>query len=348
MTTETKESEERGRAIVQTLAAVVESMVLRSETVPMSYYPRTKFEAFRAPGISIRDYLLRIHKYASCSPECFVLALVYIDRLHQLQNFVLTELNVHRVVITSVVLAAKFFDDHYFNNAYYAKVGGVPCSEMNELEVEYLLLINFSLHVCTDTYTHYYNELANHYIFTSVRSATLPVHANHEQRLHHYVTMDPDREGQLMYVTDVVTVQRPRHDEYGYDDEYPAEERAAVAPAYYQHSTPAIATQTYQQPVPAYRPDSSQVAAYHQHPPPQHPHPSVYPYERSYVDSRGEYDAQSGAVAAGTYYAKHASGPTAATVPQGGSAVNGIVYGGNTSRTSGQKRRQSVALGVNA
>ena len=28
------------------------------------------------------------------------------------------------------MLAAKFFDDQYFNNAYYAKVGGVPAHEV--------------------------------------------------------------------------------------------------------------------------------------------------------------------------------------------------------------------------
>ncbi|KAF1790090.1 Cyclin PHO80-like [Phytophthora cactorum] len=193
-------NDERGRAIVQTLAVVVESMVHASDRMPLGYYHKTKFEAFRAPGISVRDYLTRIHKYASCSPECFVLALVYMDRLHQMQGFVLTELNVHRVVITSVVLAAKFFDDHYFNNAYYAKVGGVPCPEMNELEVEYLLLINFSLHVSSETYARYYNELANHYMYTRVRSASLP-HSPYYQ-LRHFVAPDPQHEGQLVYVTE--------------------------------------------------------------------------------------------------------------------------------------------------
>ncbi|OWZ03480.1 hypothetical protein PHMEG_00024782 [Phytophthora megakarya] len=138
--------------------------------------------------------------YASCSPECFVLALVYIDRLHQMQGFVLTELNVHRVVITSVVLSAKFFDDHYFNNAYYAKVGGVPCPEMNELEVEYLLLINFSLHVSSETYARYYNELANHYMYARVRSSSLPLSPFYHLR--HFVAPDPQLEGQLVYVTE--------------------------------------------------------------------------------------------------------------------------------------------------
>ena len=51
-----------------------------------------------------------------------MLALIYIDRLIQKDSFALTALNVHRVLITSVMIAAKFFDDQYYNNAYYAKV----------------------------------------------------------------------------------------------------------------------------------------------------------------------------------------------------------------------------------
>jgi Cyclin len=103
--------------------------------------------------------LSRIHKYASCSTECFILALIYIDRLIQRSNFLLTELNVHRAVITAVLLAAKFFDDAYYNNAYYAKVGGVLVSEMNGLEVDFLFRINFSLHVTPDIFEKYRSEL---------------------------------------------------------------------------------------------------------------------------------------------------------------------------------------------
>ena len=116
------------------------------------------------PDISscLASLACRIHKYASCSNECFVLALVYIDRLIQRNNFLLTELNVHRVVITAVLLAAKFFDDAYYNNAYYAKVGGVLVSEMNGLEVDFLFRINFSLHVTPELFHKYRAELASH------------------------------------------------------------------------------------------------------------------------------------------------------------------------------------------
>jgi len=115
---------------VQVLSCVLSRLVAANDPVA-DPGPVTKFHALRPPAITILDYCARIHKYASCSPECFVLALVYIDRLIQRNSLLLTSLNVHRIIITAIMLAAKFFDDQYFNNAYYAKVGGVPTSEVS-------------------------------------------------------------------------------------------------------------------------------------------------------------------------------------------------------------------------
>jgi len=152
-----------GTAVVRVLATVLDRLVkANTQLSPLGQGEVTKFHALKAPGISILQYLERIYKYASCSTECFILALIYIDRLIQRHNFVLTELNVHRVVITAVLLAAKFFDDAYYNNAYYAKVGGVLGSEMNGLEVEFLFRINFSLHVKPDEFAKYQANLVSH------------------------------------------------------------------------------------------------------------------------------------------------------------------------------------------
>jgi len=60
------------------------------------------------------------------------------------------------------MLAAKFYDDQYYNNAYFGKVGGVPCDELNSLEVEFLFMCNFSFAVPPQQYEQYYTELFNH------------------------------------------------------------------------------------------------------------------------------------------------------------------------------------------
>lgn len=63
----------------------------------------------------------------------------------EFRNFVLTSLNVHRILITSVLLSTKVFDDEFYKNAYYAKLGGVSTSEMNSLELEFLTLVCFDI-----------------------------------------------------------------------------------------------------------------------------------------------------------------------------------------------------------
>lgn len=153
---------EHSLTIVKVLGCVLEKLCKKNASLPNANRRVTKFHASRPPNIDVQAYLDRIYQYAACSGECFILALIYIDRLIQKSNFVVTYLNVHRVIITSVTLAAKFFDDQYYNNQYYGRVGGIPCLELNSLELEFLFLTNFTLFVPPQLYLQYYNELMNH------------------------------------------------------------------------------------------------------------------------------------------------------------------------------------------
>jgi len=186
-------SNAEGIVVVRVLAAVLERLVSANNSLAtVDPGPVTKFHALKAPSISVLNYLERIHKYASCSTECFVLALIYIDRMIQRNNFLLTELNVHRVVITGVLLAAKFFDDAYYNNAYYAKVGGVLVTEMNSLEVEFLFRINFSLHVTPDVYSKYHAELLMHAVSTPAATTLSAAHTRTDYTVQNEVGNQPD------------------------------------------------------------------------------------------------------------------------------------------------------------
>ncbi|MBA0718461.1 hypothetical protein Goshw_012532 [Gossypium schwendimanii] len=114
------------------------------------------FHGLTRPTISIKSYLERIFKYANCSPSCFVVAYVYLDRFVQMQpSLPINSYNVHRLLITSVLVSAKFMDDMYYNNAYYAKVGGISTVEMNLLEVDFLFGLGFQLNVAPTTFHTY-------------------------------------------------------------------------------------------------------------------------------------------------------------------------------------------------
>ena len=141
--------------LVAVLAACLEKL-LQQES-PLSR--PTKFHSVVPPAISVGHYLERIHAYANCSDACFVVSLVYIDRLCQRSIVPLSPLTVHRVIITAVCLAAKFYEDFFFPNVFYAQLGGIPLLELNTLEVEFLYGIDFALHVSKDLYDKYNNAL---------------------------------------------------------------------------------------------------------------------------------------------------------------------------------------------
>eukprot|EP01028_Stygiella_incarcerata_P007587 TRINITY_DN314_c0_g9_i1.p1 TRINITY_DN314_c0_g9~~TRINITY_DN314_c0_g9_i1.p1 ORF type:complete len:201 (-),score=38.71 TRINITY_DN314_c0_g9_i1:382-984(-) len=146
--------------LVPVLSSVLTKIVKKNDSIPLTVDMVTVFHALKAPEIQIQSYLERIVRYGQCSPECVVLALIYLDRIVQRnEGFFLSSLNIHRLLITSIMVAAKFFDDRYYNNSYYARIGGVSAEEMNALELEFLTLTNFSLHVSPDTFSKYRMEL---------------------------------------------------------------------------------------------------------------------------------------------------------------------------------------------
>jgi len=128
--------------VVAGLAIALERMAaLATETETL-----TNFHCVRPPSMSIRDYVERIRKFFGCSIESYVLGLVYIDRLVKRHpDVVISKLSCHRLLITSMMLAAKFQDDVFYTNTFYAKVGGLKLDELNVLEQKMLELLDYRL-----------------------------------------------------------------------------------------------------------------------------------------------------------------------------------------------------------
>ncbi|CAA0820341.1 Cyclin-U4-1 [Striga hermonthica] len=140
------------------LQRVAESNDLRCEAHTQKI--SSVFHGLTRPTISIHSYLQRIFKYANCSTSCYIVAYVYLDRFtHSQPALKIDSLNVHRLLITSVMISAKFMDEMYYNNAYYAKVGGMSTREMNILEVDFLFGLGFHLNVTPSTFHSYCSHL---------------------------------------------------------------------------------------------------------------------------------------------------------------------------------------------
>lgn len=53
------------------------------------------------------------------------------------------------------MVSAKFYDDRFFQNVYYAKVAGISHDEFNNLEREFLFLLDFKLLIDPDVFFTY-------------------------------------------------------------------------------------------------------------------------------------------------------------------------------------------------
>ena len=82
------------------------------------------------------------------------------DRLCKKKKIMLTEFNVHRILFCCIITAVKFNEDKYYTNKYYSKIGGMDLKQLNEMEMELLISINFDLFIESKVYDKYYRNLS--------------------------------------------------------------------------------------------------------------------------------------------------------------------------------------------
>jgi len=114
----------------------------------------TVFHAASKPSISVYKYLHRIIRMAALTIDELLLGTIYIFRiLHKNPTVRLCELNVHRLLLTSLVIARKYLNDYTpTNNAIFAKIGGIIPNELIRLEVYFLKYLDYNLYVSTQEY----------------------------------------------------------------------------------------------------------------------------------------------------------------------------------------------------
>ncbi|KAG0172693.1 hypothetical protein DFQ30_009920 [Apophysomyces sp. BC1015] len=123
----------------------------------------THFHSRAVPNITVFAYLSRILKFAPFSNEVLLSILVYFDRIAKLKRtFTISSLNIHRLLITGIVVGSKLTSDVFYPNTRYAKVGGLPLCELNQLELEFLFLCNFDLHIRLEDLQAYGDQLLTH------------------------------------------------------------------------------------------------------------------------------------------------------------------------------------------
>jgi hypothetical protein len=112
----------------------------------------------------INDFIEALYYCAQFSPECCVLCLIYINRIIALTGISLQSTNWRPMVLVSLMISQKVWDDKYLSNADFAYIYPFFDSrQLNILEIKFLEMIQYNVFVKASLYFKYYLELKSVY-----------------------------------------------------------------------------------------------------------------------------------------------------------------------------------------
>ena len=146
------------------LGVLISSMLMElirlNDKIPLRDGRLTRFHSRAPPGISVSDYLQRLIQHATLVPPILLSMVYYIDRLCALYPaFTINSLTVHRFLITAATVAAKGLSDSFWTNPTYARIGGIPVSELATLELEFLQKVQWKIVPKPEVLEDYYASL---------------------------------------------------------------------------------------------------------------------------------------------------------------------------------------------
>ncbi|KAI7541442.1 cyclin-domain-containing protein [Hortaea werneckii] len=148
------------------LGVLISNMLMElirlNDQIPLRDGRLTRFHSRAPPGISVSDYLQRLIQHATLSPPILLSMVYYIDRLCALYPaFTINSLTVHRFLITAATVAAKGLSDSFWTNPTYARIGGIPVSELATLELELLQRVHWKIVPKPEVLEEYYRSLVD-------------------------------------------------------------------------------------------------------------------------------------------------------------------------------------------
>ena len=108
------------------------------------------------PEVSLENYIYHLMKYTNMSISSLILAIIYIDQFCEKFRYVLCLNNIYRILLIFVFISIKFNEDFLINSEYYSKIAGVSVKDLNVLEYQICVAMNFDFYVKSDYYEQYF------------------------------------------------------------------------------------------------------------------------------------------------------------------------------------------------